>query len=148
MHAPGFERAECAISVAQGGAMSRIRRLVEVVSALVFAIAIVIACLAISGNLATAQPSDEEPDTGPTKEVVPLDPFVPYTKDPGHWKYEDLEPHEKILTDKAAEWAEADHGPALHEAYRGAGRFGSQYAKLKRAERLAGLEGVGELGVE
>jgi len=66
--------------------------------------------------------------------------------DEGALSYDDLSPAEQAASDLAAEWAEADHGVAVHDRWRQASREGVRLSKLKQAEYESGLAGLAGLG--
>ena len=76
------------------------------------------------------------------------DPFSPYPAAHDAIAYDDLEPAERARIDRAAEWAEADHGAEVHRRFSAASHQAAQRAALHLATTQSGLSGIDELGVK
>ena len=74
--------------------------------------------------------------------------FAPYPADEGAQSWDDLSAVEQAAIERLDEVYSADHSPSVHAAYSRATASRVAYAKLRAAERLAGLENIDELGVE
>jgi hypothetical protein len=75
-------------------------------------------------------------------------PFAPYPAHPGALAFDDLGAEERAEVEAMQEWAEADSGYHVHEAYRRATTFGVRRARARSAERDVGLVGAASLGVK
>lgn len=124
--------------------------------------------IVIGQQMATAQgdpaPNEEATEDNspnldnPPHPVGPPDPdvvqrpardfFVPYPADESAQSWDDLSDVEKAAIERMEEAYEADHAPSVHTAYARGTAWRVAYAKLRAAERTAGLENIDELGVE
>ena len=125
------------------------KRVISAACALVVCAAMFSAFVAVTN----AQSDGEEavaggPENQPTADPPPLE-FPPrYAADEGAQSWEDLSADERAASDRIAEWAEADHGAAVHQRWRKASREGARISKLRHAAYLSGLRGLEGLGVE
>jgi hypothetical protein len=101
---------------------------------------------------AVAEPPAPTPVTEPDPPPVTAPDFTlpteQYPRPEGSVGYDALPPAAKAAADRAAEWAEADSGHAVHSAWSSYTREMAAAAKVEHATRAAGLAGVGEIGVE
>ena len=99
-----------------------------------------------SGGEAEGPPVDEE-----GVEATPVEPrnfFQLYPADEGALSYDDLSDQDQAHADRAAEWAEADCGYEVHQAWARGTAWAREHARLVSAERTADLEGADTTGVE
>jgi hypothetical protein len=132
--------------------MSKHRVVVSVGVIALALIAVAAGFVLLAQRMAQAQSSSEaEPGDPPS---VPAQPpqfetmFEPYPADEGAQTYDDLSLDERAAVDRAAQWAEADHGYPVHQRWRKASRQAARISKLRHAEYLSGLRGLDELGVQ
>lgn len=77
-----------------------------------------------------------------------IHPFEPHAADEGAVSYDSLGDDEKLRSDRIQEWAETDHGEQVHEGWAEGSLWAREHAKRVIAERVAGLEGAEEVGVD
>jgi hypothetical protein len=118
-----------------------------------------------------AAPAEAEGEEGGLTEPVRR-PFEPYPADPGALAYESLsatpipeatsDPDAPVdeetyritsnetrdSVDQAEEWAQTRNGYAVHQRWSAYSRVRRAAIEVERAEREAGLAGMGEVGVE
>jgi hypothetical protein len=73
--------------------------------------------------------------------------FKPHAQGPDTTSYDQLTDEDKRKTDEALAHILETHTHEAHQNLAGASRFGRQYAAQRRAERKAGLSGIGETAV-
>lgn len=130
--------------------MSKLSALLAAALVALFSLAIVGIAMSVSSTSARAQ-TDPPPNPGeepqPTIPMIPRDHFTLYPAGPGEIPYEELSDIDRDQVDRGREWAEVEHGEAVHQAWRGVSAWGIAYAEQKRAEREAQLEGADDVGV-
>lgn len=111
--------------------------------------------------------AEDAGSTAPTRT-----PFLPYAADPGALTYESLyegpipdlaiDPEASVdeatyrivanetraSVDDVETWAQADNGYEVHQQWAAYSQLRQQQIEVERAEREAGLGGIGDLGVE
>ncbi len=86
------------------------------------------------------------PPSGPAN--ADHEPLTPYGTDDTAIPFEALDAEEQQALERAQEWAEADHGDAVHQAWSAAARDAVRRAQVHAAELQAGIEAAAETGVE
>lgn len=100
-----------------------------------------------SPNLDHPLPVEVERQPG-ERPLEQRNPFTPYPASPRALTFEELPPELRAEVEASQEWAEADSGYDVHEAYRRATAFGVRQARARSAERDVGLVGAATLGVK
>lgn len=125
------------------------------VAALVAISALLVIHFTSRGEVHAQEQGSEEQEGPPVDEAgveaepaEPIHPFQRYQADDGALSYQDLSESDKARSDKIQEWAEADSGYQVHQEWAAGTAWAREHARLVIAERTAGLEGSGEVGVE